>query len=162
MPQIIAVVGQSGSGKTTLLEKLIAELRGRFLRVGIIKHAFHGFDVDNEGTDSWRHRHAGANAVMVATKGQICLVRDHDGDEGDLDGFAAYFSDMDLVIAEGYKTTSKPKIEVFRKSVHKAPACMGHESTVAFVTDSPLDVDTPLFGLDDIEKLADFIVERFI
>ncbi len=158
MPPIISVVGKSGSGKTTLLEKLISELKKRGYRIGTAKHAFHEFEMDKEGKDSWRHKAAGADTVIVASSGRIAMVKDDH--VGTLDSLVPYFQDMDLVITEGYKKEHKPKIEIFRAAAHKEPLCKGNNDLIALVTDSDIDLNVPRFGLEDIEKLADFI-EKF-
>jgi len=160
MPPIISVVGKSDSGKTTLIEKLIPELKKRGYRIGTIKHAGHQFDMDREGKDSWRHKTAGADTVMVASSGRIAMVKDDDS--GTLDSLISYFQDMDIVITEGYKRENKPKIEVFRTVAHKEPLCKGNNDLIALVTDSDVDLNVPRFGLEDIEKLADFIEKSYL
>ncbi|OQX06589.1 MAG: molybdopterin-guanine dinucleotide biosynthesis protein B [Desulfobacteraceae bacterium IS3] len=160
MPPIISVVGKSGSGKTTLIEKLIPEMKKRGYRIAIIKHAFHQFDIDKEGKDSWRHRAAGADTVIVASHGRIAMVKNHNSEN--IDNMEAYFSDMDIVITEGYKRENKPKIEVFRSAAHKEPLCLGNSDLIALVTDTDVDLNVPRFGLEDIQKLADFIEKKYL
>jgi len=160
MPPIISVVGKSGSGKTTLIEKLIPEMKKRGYRIAIIKHAFHQFDIDKEGKDSWRHRAAGADTVIVASHGRIAMVKNHNSEN--IDSMEAYFSDMDIVITEGYKRENKPKIEVFRSAAHKEPLCLGNNDLIALVTDTDVDLNVPRFGLEDIQKLADFIEKKYL
>ncbi len=160
MPPIISVVGKSGSGKTTLIEKLIPELKKRGYRIAVIKHAFHQFDIDKEGKDSWRHRAAGADTVIVASQGRIAIVKNHHSEN--IDSMEAYFSDTDIVITEGYKRDNKPKIEVFRAAAHTEPLCRGNSDLVALVTDTDVDLNVPRFGLEDIKKLADFIEEKYL
>ncbi|MDM8523675.1 molybdopterin-guanine dinucleotide biosynthesis protein B [Desulfococcaceae bacterium HSG8] len=160
MPPIISVVGKSGSGKTTLIEKLIPELRRRGYKIGIVKHAFHNFDMDKKGKDSWRHKAAGAETVVVASPGRIGMIKDHDSE--DLESFEIYFRDMDIVITEGYKRQNKPKIEIFRAVAHDAPLCLDDNSLIAFVTDTGIDMNIPRFGLDDIEGLADLVEKKFL
>ena len=101
MPPIISIVGNSDSGKTTLIEKLIPELRHRGYRVGTVKHASHGFDIDRRGKDSWRHHQAGAEIVVVASPEQIAMVKNDPCDS--LDCLERYFEGVDLVLAEGFK-----------------------------------------------------------
>ena len=115
MTPIISIVGKSESGKTTLIEKLIPELKKRGYRIGTVKHALHGFQIDREGKDSFRHKAAGADTVVVVSPKSIAMVKNGGGET--LDFVVKYFSDMDLVITEGYKRENKPKIEVFRKSL---------------------------------------------
>lgn len=160
MPHIISVVGKSRSGKTTLIEKLIPELKRRGYAIGIIKHAFHQFDMDKKGKDSWRHKAAGADTVMVVSQDRIAMVKDHPAES--LESLQPYFDDMDLVMTEGFKKGNRPKIEIFRQTEHKAPLCRNDETLVAFVTDSDTDLGVPRFGLEDIEQLADFIENRFL
>ena len=160
MTNIISVVGKSGSGKTTLIEKLIPELKKRGYRIGIIKHAHHGFDIDKQGKDSWRHKEAGADTVLVASPGKIAMVKNDKYDS--LDGLAKYFDDVDLVITEGYKREDKPKIEVFRTDRHKEPLCSNVNNLIAFVTDSDIDLNVPKFGLEEIEELADWLEKRYL
>ncbi|MFH1154083.1 MAG: molybdopterin-guanine dinucleotide biosynthesis protein B [Pseudomonadota bacterium] len=161
-PEIVAIVGKSGSGKTTLLEKLIPVLKGRGYRLGIVKHVFHGFEMDKKGKDSWRHKQAGAAATLVLTAGTVAMVKDVN--EPSLLDMTAYLSDMDLIIAEGFKGAAVPKIEVFRKDgPHREPLFLGGNQIVALVTDTdhrPFGV--PVFGLDDMERLADFLEIRFL
>ena len=160
MPAIISVVGTSDVGKTTLIEKLIPELKKRGYRIGVVKHAHHGFTIDRKGKDSWRHKAAGADAVMVASPGKIALVKDK-SDEG-LDGLETYFQDMDLVITEGYKKADKPKIEVLRKPINMQPVCGKNDHLFAVVTDSRVDVPVPQFGFEDIRALVDLIEKKYL
>jgi molybdopterin-guanine dinucleotide biosynthesis protein B len=160
MPSIISIVGKSGSGKTTLIEKLIPVLKQRGYRIGTIKHAAHVTVTDKKGKDSWRHRAAGADTVVLASPGSMSMVKDFEITT--LEDFQKYFDDVDLVITEGFKTGDKPKIEVFRSAAHKSPFCLDDQSLIAFVTDTPFSVKVPSFGLDDIEQLADLIEDKFL
>jgi molybdopterin-guanine dinucleotide biosynthesis protein B len=160
MCPIISIVGKSGSGKTTLIEKLIPELKRRGHRIGTIKHAAHGIQVDREGKDSWRHRQAGADTVVVATADTIAMVKNAQG--ADLDSLTRYFDDVDLVITEGFKRERRPKIEIFRSGVHDTPLCVDDPHLIAFVTDSTVAPGVPVLGLDDIEKLADLLEQKFM
>ena len=160
MPPVISVVGKSGSGKTTLIEKLIPELKKRGYRVGVVKHALHGFNFDIKGKDSWRHKEAGADAVMVASAGKIAMVKENLC--GTLDCLQPYFQDMDLVITEGYKKEDKPKIEVIRKSRSSESVCGQNDHLIAVVTDTNIPVNIPKFNFDDAESLADLIEKNFL
>jgi molybdopterin-guanine dinucleotide biosynthesis protein B len=153
-------VGKSDSGKTTLIEKLIPELKRRGYRVGVVKHAHHGFEMDRKGKDSYRHRKAGADAVMIASPGQIAMIKDSPGES--LDHLVPYFEDMDLLITEGFKSDRAPKIEVFRSPRHQHPACLNDNTMIAMVSDTPFDSELPRFELDDVEAIADFIVSVFL
>ena len=160
MPQIICIVGRSQSGKTTLIEKLIPELKHRGYRVGTIKHSHHIFDFDKSGKDSWRHKDAGAETVIIASPGKIAMVKnDH---RGTLDGLQNFFDDLDLVITEGYKKESKPKIEVVRSARHAEALLKDDRHLVAVVSDVDLTMEIPVFGLDDIDQLANFIEQNFL
>ena len=160
-PKIITIVGKSNSGKTTLLEKLIAHLTDRGYKIGSVKHAHDGFEMDKEGKDSWRHRKAGARATLVITQNEVAIVKDDKTSY--VEKMRSYLSDMDLILAEGFKKQNLPKIEVFRTgSVHKEPFCMEDENLIAFVTDSDYKPEAPLFGLEDINQIADFIESNFL
>jgi len=161
LPPIVSIVGKSDAGKTTLLEKLVPELTNRGYRVGTIKHDVHGFDIDHEGKDSWRHKQAGACTVVISSPRKVAVVRDVDEEER-LDNLVTkYFRDTDIVITEGYKREAKRKIEIFRSEVHDSPLCMDDENLVAIVSDDMIDLQVPRFGLEDIAGLADLIEARF-
>lgn len=160
-PKIITIVGKSNSGKTTLLEKLIPLLTDRGYKIGSVKHAHDGFEMDKKGKDSWRHRKAGASATLVISENKVAVVKDDPQDY--IEKMQSYLFDMDIVLAEGFKKQSLPKIEVFRaESVHKNPLCLADENLIAFVTDSDYNPDVPVFGLEDIRQIADFIESGFL
>ena len=159
--RIITIVGKSNSGKTTLLEKVIALLTDKGYKIGSVKHAHDGFEMDKEGKDSFRHRKAGASATLVITENKIAMVKDDTTSY--IEKMQSYLSDMDIILAEGFKKQNLPKIEVFRtKSVHKEPLCMNDENLIAFVTDSDYKPDVPIFGLEDINQIANFIEFNFL
>ncbi|MBU0988239.1 MAG: molybdopterin-guanine dinucleotide biosynthesis protein B [Proteobacteria bacterium] len=160
MPPIISIVGKSQSGKTTLIEKLIPELKKRGYKIGTVKHAFHDFDMDKEGKDSWRHKAAGADTVIVASPGKIAMIKDEIFET--LDAFEKYFDDMDLVITEGFKRQNWPKIEVFRAARDDQPLCRDNQELIALVTDTDIDLNVPRLGLEDIEALADLIEQKYL
>src|SRR3989339_1095033 len=108
---IITIVGKSDSGKTTLLEKLIAELTRRGYRIGTVKHAHDGFEMDKKGKDSWRHRKAGAHATLVISEDKIAMVRNDRADY--IEKMQTYLLDVDIILAEGFKRQRLHKIEVF-------------------------------------------------
>ncbi len=160
MPQIICIVGRSQSGKTTLIEKLIPVLKNKGYRIGTIKHSHHIFDFDKSGKDSWRHKDAGAETVIIASPGKIAMVKnDH---AGTLESLQHYFDDLDLLITEGYKGADKPKIEVVRAARHGDALLRDDGYLAAVVTDAELDIDRPVFGLEDVENLAEFIEKHYL
>lgn len=160
MPPIISVVGKSESGKTTLIEKLIPELKNRGYRIGTIKHAHHNFDMDKEGKDSWRHKAAGSETVVIVSPGKISIVKDEDF-EG-LEHLEKYFDSMDLVITEGFKQEKMPKIEVCRAARNKEPLCQDDNTLIALVTDIETNFNVPTFGLEEIEALAELIEKNYL
>lgn len=161
MPAILSIIGKSGSGKTTLIEKLIPELKRRGYRIGTIKHTIHDIDLDDRAKDSWRHKAAGAETVMLAAPHGVSLVKGLQGYE--LDDLAAYFDDdIDLIVTEGFKRGGRPKIEIFRTSAHRKPLYSGKPDLIAMVSDSPAERDVPVFGLDDVAGIADLIEEKVI
>jgi len=158
---IITIVGKSDSGKTTLLEKLIAELTQRGYRIGTVKHAHDGFEMDKEGKDSWRHRKAGARATLVIADDKIAMTRDDNTSY--IEKMQTYLFGVDIILAEGFKKQRLPKIEIFRtNSGHKEPLCMEDDTLIAFVTDSDYKPDVPIFKLEDIGRIADFIEETHL
>jgi len=160
MPQIVCVAGRSKSGKTTLIEKLIPALIRKGYRVGTIKHAHHIFDFDKSGKDSWRHKNAGAETVIVASPGKIAMIKNDP--QGTLESLQNYFDGLDLVITEGYKRALKPKIEVVRSARHNEALLVADPYLIAVVSDVALQLDVPVFGLEDIDSLADFIEEKYL
>jgi molybdopterin-guanine dinucleotide biosynthesis protein B len=160
MPQLICIVGRSQSGKTTLIEKLIPVLKHKGYRIGTIKHSHHIFDFDKSGKDSWRHKDAGADAVIIASPGKIAMVKNDQ--QGTLESLLDYFGDLDLVITEGYKGAHQPKIEVVRAARHDDALLRDDRHLVAVVTDADLDIKLPVFGLEDIDELADFIEANYL
>ena len=160
MTQTISIIGKSESGKTTLLERLIPEMKKRGYRVGSIKHTSHGFDMDKEGKDSYRHQKAGSETVAVASPRQIVVIKKVDSDL--LENLEAFFTDMDLLFVEGYKKEKRPKIEVFNADYHKEPINPEDENLFAFVTNDSVAVKVPRFRMDQIKELADLIEAKYL
>jgi molybdopterin-guanine dinucleotide biosynthesis protein B len=161
MPPMISVIGHSESGKTTLIEKLVPELKKRGYRIGTIKHASHGFEVDRKGKDSWRHKAAGADTVLVASPGRIAMVKDDSWDT--LSSLEKYFKGLDLVITEGFKKEDKPQIVVYRQNENEAPPSQFKKHYLfALVTDTEIHLNVPKFGFDEIKELADLIEKKFL
>ena len=162
MIPILSIVGKSDSGKTTLIEKLLPELTRRGYRIATVKHDVHGFEVDREGKDSWRHKQAGAHTVIISSAKKIALIRDIEKDLTLDELRGKLVRDVDLILSEGYKKDIQPKIEIFRKEKHKELLCTREDNLVAIVSDQPFDVGVPCFDLDDTRGLADFIEDRFL
>ncbi len=157
--KIIAIVGYSGSGKTTLIEKVIPCLVMDGLRVSLIKHAHHEFDIDVPGKDSHRHRMAGATEVLVSSSNRWALMHELRGQhEPSLEAQLKHLSPCDLVIVEGWKHHALPKIEVHRKLADRPLLFVDDKNVIAVVTDETLATELPQFVLEDAEGVAAFIV----
>ena len=160
MAPVICIVGRSQTGKTTLIEKLIPVLKGRGYRIGTIKHSHHIFNFDKTGKDSWRHKDAGAETVIIASPGKIAMVKNDP--EGTLESLQKFFDDLDLVITEGYKGAENPKIEVVRAARHQEVLLADDRNLIAVATDVEMVMEVPVFGLEDIDQLADFIEKNYL
>ncbi|MCL1929116.1 MAG: molybdopterin-guanine dinucleotide biosynthesis protein B [Treponema sp.] len=154
---ILSVVGNSGAGKTVYLEKLIPELKSRGLRLGIIKNDVHGFDIDIPGKDSWRLTRAGADSIMIVSPQKMALI-EHWAKKESLEQTASRIKNVDLIITEGFRTGSAPKIEIRRTA-------SGHEPIFepgllfAIVSDAVApESPCPWFPLDNPKPLADYII----
>jgi len=160
--EIFGIAGWSGSGKTTLLQKLIPELTARGLSVSTIKHAHHNFDVDRPGKDSYEHRAAGAQEVMVTSKNRWALMHElRDEDEPTLAEAAARMSPVDLLLVEGFKHESHVKLEVHRGANDKPLLQPDDPHVVAIACDIELpDSPVPVLDINDVTAIADFIVSQ--
>lgn len=156
---IFSIVGKSDSGKTTFIEKLIPQLKKLGLKVGTIKHHIHSFEVDIPGKDSWRHSQAGADKVIISSPEKFALYGQVER-ELTLDEIAEkYLNDVDIIITEGYKSSNKEKIEVFRTEVSQKPLA-SQDELIAIITNDHIEMDINIFGLEDADKVAKFIYER--
>jgi len=163
-PPVVCLVGSSNSGKTTLLTRLIGILKQRGFKVGTIKHHLHPFDIDHKGKDSWWHQQAGAEATVITTSGQTALIKKTDSQMDPREIISHYLNDMDLILIEGFKHSSFPKIEVHRQTQHANLICRGEKSDsqlIAVASDRQWDIDVPVFPLEAADKLADFIINYF-
>jgi molybdopterin-guanine dinucleotide biosynthesis protein B/molybdopterin-guanine dinucleotide biosynthesis protein len=161
----VSFVARSGTGKTTLIEKVIAELKQRGYRVGAVKHDAHRFDIDHPGKDSHRLTAAGADAMLITSPEKLALVRKHAASPPIEELIATYFSDMDIVVTEGFIKSGLPKIEVHRRELGRPLLCRGDEddpTLVAVASDEPLSLDVPVLDLNDPAAVTDFIEERFL
>lgn len=161
MIPIICIVGRSNSGKTTLIEKLIPEFKRKGYRVGTIKHNVHGFEIDREGKDSYRHKNAGASFVLLSSREKIVMIKDLDK-EYSLDELRRFIDDVDIVLAEGFKGSSYPKIEVFREGLYKELLCSEKDNLIAIVSNAKHDLNVPVFKWNEIKELAEFIEKKFL
>jgi len=162
MQVVSFVAASSNSGKTTLIEKIVTILKGRGLRVAVVKHASKGFELDKPGKDSWRFQQAGADTVVLVGPDSMAVMKrvDHDLDPGELERAAG---DVDILIYEGFKKSAQNKIEVFRSGASgDRPLCLDDRSYRALVSDKPFSLPIPCFDLDDAEGVADFLVDNFI
>lgn len=159
---IVSIVGKSNAGKTTLLEKLIPELVKRGYRVATIKHNMHGFDIDHEGKDSWRHKKAGANTTIVSSPHQLALFQDVDHNHSLDEIRDKYIKNADIILTEGYKGTPFPKIEVFRSTLNREPLCKKEDNLLAVAADTKLDAGVPCFDINDTGSIVDLIENKFL
>jgi molybdopterin-guanine dinucleotide biosynthesis protein B len=160
MPPIVSVIGKSKSGKTTLIEKLIRELKSRGYCVATIKHSPQESDFDETGTDSWRHIQAGSEATAVSSRDKIVLIKPVI-QEATVDEVASLLGeDYDIILAEGFKQGSAPKIEVHRKD--GGTLIEGLKKLIAIVTDEPLETKARQFSPEDVAALADLLEKGFI
>ncbi len=158
--KILGLTGWSGSGKTTLLTALLPILVARGLTVSTIKHAHHGFDLDQPGKDSWRHRMAGAREVMISSGRRWALMHELDGPEPALPELLARLAPVDLVVVEGFKANPHPKIEVFRPALGRPPIWPGRDDIVAIAADAALTADRPVLPLNEAATIADWAIGR--
>jgi molybdopterin-guanine dinucleotide biosynthesis protein B len=158
--KVFGLAGWSGSGKTTLVTKLLPELIGRGLTVSTMKHAHHGFDVDQPGKDSYAHRSAGATEVLVASANRWALMHEHRGaPEPTAAELMGHMTPVDLLLVEGFKREPHPKLEVYRVANGKPLLHPDDPHIVAVASDEPLvGLRLPLLSLDDVPGIADFII----
>lgn len=155
--RVIGLAGWSGAGKTTLLIRLIPELKGRGLTVSTVKHAHHAFEIDQPGKDSFRHREAGAEQVLIASSRRVAIVQELRGrPEPSLAELLLRLSSVDLVIVEGFKRERHPKIEIHRVANGRPFLHRDVPNVVAIATDAGLaDHALPAVRLDDVRAVAD-------
>ena len=157
--KVFGFAGWSGSGKTTLIEKLIPRFVRRGLRVSLVKHAHHTFDVDKPGKDSYRHRHAGASEVLVTSSQRWVLMHELRGTpEPSFEDQLKHLTPCDLVIVEGFKFQPIPKLEVHRAGTDAALLHPNDPNIVAVATDAALETRLPLLDLNDDAAIEGFIL----
>lgn len=159
--RIIGLAGWSGSGKTTLITKLIPRLIARGVKASTLKHAHHGFDLDQPGKDSFVHRAAGATEVIISSAKRWAILHElREEPEWDLRALVAKMSPVDLVLVEGFKRNAFPKLEIYRAANSKPLIHPDDPHIVAVASDVPLpQVKIPIIDLDDIEAIADLLLK---
>ncbi|MGV6850350.1 MAG: molybdopterin-guanine dinucleotide biosynthesis protein B [Marinibacterium sp.] len=159
--KLFGVVGWKNAGKTGLMVRLVREITGRGLSVSTVKHAHHRFDVDHPGKDSFRHREAGANEVLLASSGRVAILQELRGaPEPPLTDLLARLNPVDLVLVEGYKRDDHPKVEVHRAEIGQTLIAPGDPTVRAVASNGPLQIDRPVLDLDDTATIADFILRE--
>lgn len=159
--RVYGVTGWKNAGKTGLMERLVAEITGRGFTVSTVKHAHHGVDVDQPGTDSHRHRVAGASEVLLASGQRVALMQELRGaPEPPLGELLARLSPVDLVLVEGFKREGHPKIEAFRAEAGNPLIAIENDTVRAVASDTALELDRLVFDLNDTVRIADFILDE--
>jgi molybdopterin-guanine dinucleotide biosynthesis protein B len=158
-----SIVGRSNTGKTTVIERLIPILVGKGLKVAVIKHHPHDFEIDIPGKDTYRYKQAGATMSILASPGKVAVVEDTETELTLEEIITRYIHDVNLLIVEGFKREEIPKIEVFqRKEGADMPVCAEDKNLIAVITDESIDTLLPVFSRDDVGGVAEFILSRFI
>ncbi|WP_136441753.1 molybdopterin-guanine dinucleotide biosynthesis protein B [Pacificoceanicola onchidii] len=159
--KLYGVTGWKNAGKTGLMERLVTEITGRGYSVSTVKHAHHTFDVDHPGKDSHRHRVAGASEVILASRKRVAhMIELRDAQEPSLSDLLKRLGPVDLVLIEGYKRDRHPKIEAHRAETGNPLIALEDETIRAVASDVPLELDRPVFELDDTKAVADFILKE--
>ena len=157
--KIFGFAGWSGSGKTTLIEQLIPRFVKRGLKVSLIKHAHHSFDVDHPGKDSYRHREAGCSEVIVVSEKRWAIMHELRGEpEPSLEEQIKRVSPCDLLLVEGHKRFPLPKLEIWRKVNAKPLLYPEDRHIVAIAADAAVETELPRFDLNDCDSISDFIL----
>lgn len=159
---IFGITGWKNSGKTTLVVKLVSHLTQLGYKVSTIKHAHHAFDIDHPGRDSFQHREAGATEVLVSSSNRWALIHElRDEAEISLETALSKLSPVDIVLVEGYKNDSHPKLQVVRPEVNNDLMINSIRNIVAVATDQPLNTSVPTLNLNNTEEIANFILHFF-
>ena len=160
--RLLGFAGASGSGKTTLLELLIPVLVARGLRIAVVKHAHHDFEIDKAGKDSHRHRQAGASQVLISSKFRWAMIHElRQEPEPPLEVLCAHLSPCDLILVEGYKQAAIPKLEIHRTASGGTPLYPHDAHIIAVVTDNAHEIPLPVLDINTPHQVAAFILEHF-
>ena len=155
--KVFAIIGWKNSGKTGLLERLVSEFGRRSIAVSTVKHAHHAFSIDRKGTDSFRHKAAGAREVLIVSDSRWAVIGSSDAPE--IDELLGKLSHVDLVLLEGFKSEDCPKLEAYRSESRAEPIARGDRGVLAVASDVPLpSMEIPVFELDDTSGIADFVL----
>lgn len=161
-PCAVSFIGKSGSGKTTLLMRLIPLMKKKGLRVGSLKRSHHDIEVDREGKDSWIHREAGADPVMVAGGNMWAMMKSCEGEVRLTDLLDRMAGDADLVLVEGFKNETIPSLVVMRRECGWDPGLFMRENCIGIIADFDPESTLPRFSFEEVEKLADFLHARVV
>ncbi len=159
--KVYGVTGWKNAGKTGLMERLVAEITKRGYSVSTLKHAHHGVDVDQKGTDSYRHREAGASEVLLASGQRVAIMQELRGaPEPSLQSLLERLRPVDLILIEGFKREAHPKIEAFRAEAGTPLIAEENETIRAVASDTPLELSIPVLDLNDTAAIADFVLQE--
>ena len=159
--RVYGVVGWKNAGKTGLMERLGTEITGRGISVSTVKHAHHTFDVDHPGKDSHRHRAAGASEVLLSSRNRVAIMQElRDAPEPPLSELLQRLKPVDLILIEGYKRDDHPKVEAHRAATGNPLIAPDDPTIRAVASDVALELDRPVFDLNDTGAIADFILSE--
>lgn len=154
---ILSFAAKSGTGKTTYLEKLLPLLKEKHLRIAVLKHDAHGFQMDKPGKDSYRLTQAGADHMILTSSEQTAAILTHKGENPELGYLLSKIQNVDLILTEGYKLADLPKFQILRKGYNEVPNCSS-ENLLGVICDFPYETELPVFDLNDPSDIVDFIV----
>ncbi len=164
-PPVVTFVARSGTGKTTLLVKVITELTSRGWTIGALKHDAHRFEIDHEGKDSWKMATAGAAITAISSPAKTAVIERHELEPGFDQLLKPFIGKVDILLTEGFKRSSLPKIEAHRAELEQTLLCRGEyedPSLIAVASNAQMPLDVPCFNLNDAPSIADFIEVRFL
>ena len=161
MSKIIGITGWKDVGKTHYASLIIKSLVKKGYQVGSIKHAHHDFDIDKPGTDSFKHREAGSNQVIISSSKRWAKITENNNEnEKSLDELIQEFNNVEIIVVEGFKKDNHPKIEILSKNMKNRNK--ETNNVIAIVSDDLKDTITPVFKENDIENLVEFIIKNIL